>query len=381
MLGYISSTRKKSCHACVRSKRRCDLGYPCCNRCFTKGLDCTYPNPVQEAQVVFRQATPDLVPASNVNSTKVLQSSSNVSQSSSNSDSSLYQISGSSSPESDLACHDRFPSSHTNILEGFLPQVWEPIILNERQISYLVKKLSSFIPSIAFVGHTPFLHEDLYKEQPFQSYQDSCSLSALYLMKTDKNIPILVNSINTKIDSLITSSAGWSLREHLAAVQALVVYQIIRLFDPDLQQQAFAAKQNGLLELWTAHLWKRSFNEASQFRKCYENWAFYESIRRTVIMSTMVRGAWSSLTQNGLCDQVPVLARLPWTKNASFFHLENLSEFMVSGPCTQQEGGLITYGDYSLKWNPGDDVNRLTSFERMLLSACRGKEDPDLMND
>ena len=61
MLGYISSTRKKSCQACVKAKRRCDLGYPICKRCLTKGLHCKYPNAsVRHEEVIVRQATPDL---------------------------------------------------------------------------------------------------------------------------------------------------------------------------------------------------------------------------------------------------------------------------------------------------------------------------------
>lgn len=60
------------------------------------------------------------------------------------------------------------------------------------------------------------------------------------------------------------------LLEHLAAVQTLIIYQIIRLFDPSLDGQAQAQKQNILLETWAAHLWKRFFNESALFANCYE---------------------------------------------------------------------------------------------------------------
>ena len=35
-------SRKKSCLACVKAKTRCDLTYPSCSRCATKGLACEY---------------------------------------------------------------------------------------------------------------------------------------------------------------------------------------------------------------------------------------------------------------------------------------------------------------------------------------------------
>lgn len=32
--------RQKSCFACARSKARCDLGYPSCERCRKRGIPC-----------------------------------------------------------------------------------------------------------------------------------------------------------------------------------------------------------------------------------------------------------------------------------------------------------------------------------------------------
>ena len=34
--------RRKSCNACVKAKRRCDLLTPQCSRCFQKNVDCVY---------------------------------------------------------------------------------------------------------------------------------------------------------------------------------------------------------------------------------------------------------------------------------------------------------------------------------------------------
>jgi hypothetical protein len=37
-----STTRQKSCDACVRTKRRCDKLYPRCSRCIEKDCECVY---------------------------------------------------------------------------------------------------------------------------------------------------------------------------------------------------------------------------------------------------------------------------------------------------------------------------------------------------
>jgi hypothetical protein len=326
---------------------------------------------------MIRHTTPDLVPLSNSRvdasgTTSLLQDPIPLSI-----DPTLLSSDSSSSPDS---FEDRHYHNSTcvepRIYSCLLPQVWEPIILSSDQIMFMVNKLCAFIPSMGFSGHTPFMHEALYQEYQPSAYQDSCSLSALYLMKTEKNVPILCNSIDNKISALLASSNVWTLSEHLAAVQALIIYQIIRLFDPALRLQETAAKQNRLLELWTATLWKRAFNEPNPFDACYRAWIFYESLRRTVLMSVFLRGTWSAITKNGLCDQVPILARLPLSRDGRLWDCD-FDEWNERRPCESQ--CLQEYGDLSSSWTPGGRVEELSEFERLLLAACRGKEDPGLL--
>lgn len=377
MLGYISSTRKKSCQACVKSKRRCDLGYPVCKRCFAKGLNCAYPNAsVREAEVVVRQTTPDLLPLADVTGS-ASSAPVTVAEDPANLDPTFLQSSSSDSSSSpETIVPDELWHS---LLESLLPQIWEPRILSEPQVSLIVHELCTFVPSIAYSGRTLFMHESLYQNFQPATFQDSCSLAGLYMVKTSKNLPIIANSIASKVSSLVASSSSWTLSEHLAAVQALIIYQIIRLFDPDLNQQALAERQNHLLELWTATLWKRSFNEPDAFQpNCYESWVFQESLRRTVLMSVFLRGAWCAVTNGGLCNQIPILARLPLTRDVRLFDC-NAEEWTKKTPCQNPSGSLIAYGDLSVSWNPDRSVDELAPFERLLLAACRGDDDPRLL--
>jgi hypothetical protein len=397
MLGYISSTRKKSCKQCVKAKRRCDLGYPCCKRCFSKSLDCAYPNAsVREAEVVLRQRTPDLAPLAQVGDNDLL----GLQPAGCDFDSAMLQVSmsdsnSSSSPESwsdvvgdwekeqdirDKQAMFWTRSQEPAVSRQMLPKIWAPAWLNEEQILFMVSRLRSFVPTLAFTGANTFVHSALYKSHQPTAFQDSISLSALYLAKTKQNAPILIKSINEKINGLTANANSWSLQEHLAAVQALIVYQIIRLFDRDLGQAAAAARQNRLLELWTAQLWKRSFAEPIAFAKPWEAWVFYESLRRTVMISVFMRGGWAALTQDGLCDQVPVLARLPLSKGDGFWDIkEEEFERRIAGVDGRDQ--LIAYGDFSLSYKPGSDIGGLTEFQRLLLAPCRGQLDPRLYLD
>ncbi|KAK7188658.1 uncharacterized protein CC84DRAFT_1082465 [Paraphaeosphaeria sporulosa] len=396
MLGYISSTRKKSCKQCVKAKRRCDLGYPCCKRCFSKSLDCAYPNSVREAEVVIRQRTPDLAPLDHVGDNDLI----GLQPVGCDFDLAILQVStsdskSSSSPESrSNIAEDREEQDATNrqalywksskepaVSRQMLPKIWAPSWLNEDQLLFMVSRMRSFVPTLAFTGANTFIHTALYKSHQPTAFQDSISLSALYLAKTKQNAPILIRSIDEKINGLIARSNGWSLQEHLAAVQALILYQIIRLFDGDLGQAGTAARQNHLLELWTAHLWKRSFAEPIAFSKPWDAWVFYESLRRTVMISVFMRGSWNALTQGGLCDQVPVLARLPLSKGDGFWDIRE-EEFDRRVARVDGRDQLVAYGDFSLSWKPGeDDVGGLTEFQRLLLVACRGHMDPRLYLD
>ncbi|KAL5390144.1 hypothetical protein PMIN02_007096 [Paraphaeosphaeria minitans] len=365
---HILDTRKKSCKQCVKAKRRCDLGYSCCKRGFSKSLDCAYPNAsVREAEVVIRQRTPDLAPLGHVGDSNLI----GLQPAGCDFDPAILPVSTldsnpSSSPESwsDVVRDGEKEQDARNrqvlfwergqepaVSRQVLPKMWAPSWLNEDQLL--------FMPT---------------------AFQDSISLSALYLAKTKQNAPILTKSIDGKINALIARSNGWSLQEHLAAVQALIVYQIIRLFDGDLGQAGTAARQNQLLELWTAHLWKRSFTQPIAFSKSWDAWVFYESLRRTVMISVFMRGGWNALTQHGLCDQVPVLARLPLSKGDGFWKVGE-EEFDRRAAWVDGRDQLIAYGDFSQDWKPGEDVGELTEFQRLLLAACRGHTDPRLYLD
>ncbi|CAI6335691.1 unnamed protein product [Periconia digitata] len=416
MLGYISSTRKKSCRQCVKAKRRCDLGYPCCKRCSTKALDCAYPNAEahHRAEVVIKATPNQPQPATRTASTNsaldatcldfgapmepamsglettkewdgwcasmglgimggsetdlderidpsILLSSceSDGSSPPDNTWPALDTTGGSSgqqmssvaafddalqlySTSSDSTASGSRSPSPTAIHTALLPEIWAPSYLNPFQVRYIVAAFRSFVPALAKNGHNSFIHSQF------------------------------------KIAALIASSHTWTLEEHLAAVQAMIVYQTIMLFDPSLKQQASAAPHNDLLALWAAHLWKRSFTTPIPLPECHSSWVFYESLRRTVLMSVVLRGGWHCITHAGICNQVPVLARLPLSTDEQLW-TENENNFMSRTPCDRKKKNLMTYGEWAQTWTPGrDDPALLSDFQRMLLVACRGKEDPRL---
>ena len=275
---------------------------------------------------------------------------------------------------------DNVPFEELPLRPTLWPEITSPVYLNDGQVQYVLRALRSFVPSMAYTGSTPFLHQNLWQRHQPESYQDCVSVSALYLCKTSANSLLITNSINAKIARMKADSSNWSLLEHLAAVQTLIIYQIIRLFDPSLNDQAQAEKHNLLLEMWAARLWKRSFIEPTMLANCYETWVINESLRRTVMMAVFVRCAWSIYTRDGLADHVPVLARIPFTKDLHAWktHPEEWNSSVL--PRLLEQDGLTAYMDFSYGWTHEDEVETLDPFGKLLLAACRGDYDPRLLN-
>lgn len=398
---YVSATRRKSCAACVKSKRRCDLEYPFCRRCLVKGLDCVYPtsSPRDKNVVVRRtpavQTSPDLSPrtasAAIVNSAADFLSFNGASTDPLGHDSLPFSYSsGSSSGSSPESWQDELAVSASLLLDNvpfekpqlgrvLWPEVSAPSYLSAAQVQYVIRALRSFVPSMAYTGATPFSHQSLWKCYQPSSYQDCVAVSALYLCKTSANALLITSNIDSKIAGLKARSATWSLAEHLAAVQTLIIYQIMRLFDPSLNEQVQAQKHNRLLETWAAHLWKRSFNEPTMLANCYETWVFNESLRRTVMISVFVRCATSIFFRDGLADQVPVLARIPFTKDLRAWKTDPEQWNSSVLPELLEEDGLTAYMDFSGNWTHEDELETLDPFGKLLLAACRGGDDPRLL--
>ncbi|KAH6620273.1 hypothetical protein C7974DRAFT_229764 [Boeremia exigua] len=401
---YISPTRRKSCTACVKSKRRCDLEYPVCKRCSAKGLECAYPttSPSRSRRLASVRETvhlsPDLSPRGASVPVAVVDSSAEFLSFNGATTDPLAQdalpfsySSGSSSSDSPVSWQDELASAATLIddvpLEEYAqpqlgrmlwPEIKAPCYMTSDQTAYILRTMRSFIPSMAYTGSTPFLHQALWKQYQPASYQDCVAISALYLCKTSANTSLITASINRKIACMKARAGSWDLLEHLAAVQTLIIYQIMRLFDASLQDQVSAQKHSILLETWAALLWKRSFTDPPLLGSCHDTWVLAESLRRTVMMSVFVRCAWSIYTRDGLADQVPVMSRITFTRDLRAWRDAPAEWDARVLPELLAADGLTAYEDFADEWSSVCEVGVLDPFHKLLLVACRGADDPRL---
>jgi hypothetical protein len=156
----------------------------------------------------------------------------------------------------------------------------------------------------------------------------------------------------------------------LLGTQALIIYQIIRLFDDSsIRQRVNAERQLGVLDAWTTRL--KNMVAACQdgllpSKSTYEHWVAMESARRTVLVSVMLQAIYS-LLKNGSCSSVPLMATLPVSLDGKLWGLSEDDWWQATSGA---ENELVTYREYVRKWSHGDPL-QIDAYETIILVACK----------
>lgn len=123
-------------------------------------------------------------------------------------------------------------------------------------------------------NHCPLIHRQLYADVGMPNcLMDAFSALLMWQAKTDQNEDLVMRYIEEKANQLINGQAALSesavesvtsLRtiNHLARVQALFIYQHIRLFDGDVRQRPLAEACMPLMSQWTSSMWESASMDA-----------------------------------------------------------------------------------------------------------------------
>ncbi|KAH7036247.1 hypothetical protein B0J12DRAFT_678674 [Macrophomina phaseolina] len=327
-----TSTRQKSCLDCVRSKRKCDQGFPKCRRCVKRRVECQYiaksPNRLlkgdeethgntegQAAELAAEAATP-----------------------------SSLQLQRSPSPIRGLTpfltdpfmelANDPFNLPSLPLDDFLSPAVVsdimaDPILDNpelaagpnyQRRVEYVARRIARMPKTFAETAQAPFIHRRLLQDRepaPPPPLQDALSACALYSLKNPHNQALVFRNLEAKACQLIVATADpfrLSRRDLLAALQALLLYQIVRLFDGDIRLRMQAEADEATLLTWTNALRARmrqvgpagpalpptpsaaATPSRQQSRPPdWLHWLLEESIRRTVFISIMLKALYAYL--------------------------------------------------------------------------------------
>lgn len=258
----------------------------------------------------------------------------------------------------------------------FSPTLIPPknISLTKDKLDSCVQYFRSYITNIVQNGRTPFIDPRIYEENALPPcLEDVYCVCAAYLSKTTANETMIFRIMSRKFDELLSKRPYYSFEDELASVQALIIYQILRLFDGDIRQRGIAEAHFQLLEAWAMSLRQRSELEIPLLIQAspYRRWLFIESVRRTVLMSIFLRAIYYCI-RDGFCDKVPDLAPLPLTVRGELWEAKSESEWIQATSGIQPD--VLTYHEFVEVWDGGPAGGNVEEFQKVLLLACIGEE-------
>uniref|UniRef100_A0A8H7KCU6 Zn(2)-C6 fungal-type domain-containing protein n=1 Tax=Bionectria ochroleuca TaxID=29856 RepID=A0A8H7KCU6_BIOOC len=305
-----------ACVACSKSKRRCSKQLPACRRCHGKGLRCEYP------LVRIVAASDASAPSGNPNT---------------DTPSSIGSLSQENSPLSIQAQSLGTPDPPVNL--WFLaPSSWDiqrehgnlpvSIAYPDSGLRYFVDRLRAWVSQWTLGQHSNFIHSHLYGGDMPESLQHAYAAFQAYQHSTNTNKHIALQIVRSYTKLIIQdqtlcegfSGGAYDIRSHLSRTQALLIFQLIRLFDGDIRSRAEAESTTATLMQWVNSLMEKTkadleagtrrrmdqlhpFSTTSELHcdgtpaSLWRAWIFSESIRRTWIIAGLMEAAFSILKE------------------------------------------------------------------------------------
>ncbi|KAJ6446826.1 Meiotic recombination protein rec8 [Purpureocillium lavendulum] len=219
---------------------------------------------------------------------------------------------------------------------------------------------------------------------------DAHAACALYAAKTRVNAPIIFHAIEVRACDLLATPAPTRFLDVLARTQALILYQIIRLFDGDMRARSSAEKAIPALESATmdllAHVRFDAVDEApareelplhplAPTQAFWRDWILQESARRTCLFAFFFLQVYRLLAgQRGLtCDGRLGLCHA-WTLSAHLWTAPSAVEFARAWGARRHFVVRDAQFASVLDEAKADDVDR---FGRMWISCLLGVDEAE----
>ncbi|EEU33597.1 uncharacterized protein NECHADRAFT_89330 [Fusarium vanettenii 77-13-4] len=426
------SSRRKSCSACARGKRRCDLGFPQCGRCLARRVTCVYAwiSP-QEAQEVVKTTNPSLwTPQESPHhyldqsgTTEAYQSSHDLpgpGERHANNDTTfcpapmtlspalvslIDEITGRGrtisflAPGPQLQFLDKsYPNAGSDVHAPQPPQsigipptpfqgasgssMYTDKIFQARA-EYAASRLVRQVRTLAETGQTSFIHHshidgsailrDAFAACCLNMTRNSANES-LIRSEIARRAELLIEATETAISLTPPSSHSAMNLDLLPAVQAMLIYQCMRLFSTgDIAQQTQAELDAKSLARWVDILQEQTqwswdnFSSGTQLDlSVWKDWVQAESIRRTMIFAELLDGIYTFL-RFGWYQPSARMAKLGFTGQVAIWEARSPAEWhQARGQKPWVELNISSFHD-GIKAAFPDDLDELGI---IILSNC-----------
>ncbi|UKZ67457.1 uncharacterized protein TrAtP1_008616 [Trichoderma atroviride] len=395
--------RKKSCAACIKAKRRCDFAVPACLRCSQRRIQCEYPSRTLPTKVrAPSHAANGPVPLQDA---AVLDGASG-DDCSGGAETIAGQLRPTAAGELQEPGQYRFKPIPYNFeaLDYVAGRQGHDVIhqpsmlaapttrgfqdgLNEivaKRLQFSLDQIHKAPKTMVMETQTPWSHPLLYADSMPRSMQDAHASCALYVAKNRANAPVIFRCIESRVQDLLCEPIPTTPIDSLARTQALLLYEIIHLFDGDISARALGERIIPFLETSTigllAHVtFDTEANYSDPFSECslatlsdlWKDWTFQESARRTLLFAFFFMQAYRVLTgtQNlKQCDGRLGLCHF-WTVSEHLWQAETALEFRDAWQ--QENHFLVIDGQVAVVLSEAK-AGDVDVFGKMLISAAVG---------
>ncbi|KAJ5721470.1 uncharacterized protein N7483_009404 [Penicillium malachiteum] len=322
-------TLRRSCQACARGKRRCDQRSPRCSRCEMRGIGCEYINaPLAVTNSAGIPSRKRASPHSRTSST---------------------------------------PSPTIHIpLRLEIPKEYDPAA-----IRFLVNGLRTFPITFATSCKTMFVHPDLYTSGLPASIRDMQALCKLHIQAEQGDSPgnllPLLHQRSAELHRRFNQSL--SFEELLGCSQALLLAQCILALnkggDPDQYSENISIMLDGI----AGRLWQQAPVQLPPTLSRRHAWLLAESVRRTIIVSLILKSTYSLDTRN-YSVRTPFVDALPFDVRTNLWDDDSDETWATDAP--NAEDSMISLHGYSDALESGCFHN-VPPFGALILAACKGK--------
>ncbi|KAE8313211.1 hypothetical protein BDV41DRAFT_537159 [Aspergillus transmontanensis] len=350
-------SRQKSCVACAGGKRRCDRQTPQCSRCHARGLECIY---IKGQRQQPRPQSPRSLPIEPLSSPSL----SDILAVFPPDDFTLFD-------DTELIASWLPPSPSLLAVPTLLPAGYFPetSVIDRWSTKQLLQSIKSYPRMFARSRRTPFIHHRLYDVYLPEAIQDAFTVSASYHTKTAETEDTILRIVEAKTANLVKQNhQEITLEELLAAVQALLIFHIIQLFDGDVRQRSIAEQNMDTLRAWTMQLQVRADELGPT--PTWQAWILTESMRRTIIISVLIESLYSVL-KVGHCTNIRALSVLPFTSGAALWDITTDASWLTQSHRLGSD--TVLYGDFARAFGNGRVLGKLDEFEKTLLVPCMGE--------
>ena len=252
-----------------------------------------------------------------------------------------------------------------------------------------IQTLQHWLSSWTIGQANPFFHSELYRQRFPSHLQDAYLSLSLYNARTTTNKSTVFRILEDKVVQLVSARHHCSSKptldplELLSYAQALLVHQVIGLFDGNIRLRHVAEKHILVLIEWIHDIVNRaqhqqplgrfllsSPHEAASMqweKSAWYSWILAESIRRTWLMVSMVQGMY--MTSRDGVDHC--LGGMVFTSRAGFWEAPTASTWQQK--CTEVYGGLIRLTEMN-KLFANIDPTHLDEFAELVLKVTFNSE-------